>query len=107
MLVHEACIVTPRPVDRSGYLRDSDLTLDTWGPIGWQDGTPERDRRVIVDLRHVTGFGAGTAERIARVLVDAGAGSVQVEGGRRATMRSAFTATLKQACMEYERGAAR
>ena len=104
MRVHELCVIQLRPGDRtSGYLRESDLTPDTWAAIGWHAETPPEERRVVVDLRYVVGFGAGTAEKIARVLVDAGAGVVQVEGTRKAGMRNAFTSQLRESIAAYER----
>jgi len=102
--VTEACIITPRPTDRSsGYLRSRDLTGDTFAGLSWAPSTPARERRVVVDLRFCTAFEGGVADRLGRVLAEAGAGRVDVESGCRANVRIAFATTLAQACAQYER----
>jgi len=108
MKVHELCVIQLKPSDRSsGYLRESDLTADTWSAVGWHSSTPIAERRVVVDLRFVVGYGAGTVEKIARVLVDAGTGIVQVEGTRKSGQRNAFAAQLRDAVQCYERSSRR
>lgn len=104
MIVTETVRVALRPADRSGYLRDTDLTLDTFSGLDWPGEIPERERRVVIDLGHVTGFGAFVVERIARTLVDAGVGIVQVEGSRKPKVRAAFLHRLREAAAECAGG---
>jgi hypothetical protein len=97
MILTETVRVRLTPGDRSGYLRESDLTVDTFAGLDWSQATPGGDRRVIVDVGSVTRYGPGVVERVARALVDAGAGRVQVEGSRKPRVRAAFYRGLREA----------
>jgi hypothetical protein len=101
MLVTETVRVALRPRDCSGYLRETDLTLDTFSGLDWPPDVVERERRVVIDLGNITGFGGSVVERIARILVDAGVGIVQVEGSRKANVRATFLQRLREATAEY------
>ena len=100
MNVFEVARVRLRPTDRSGYLRESDLTLDTFAGLTWAEDTPGHARRVVIDLGSVTGFGPGVTDRVARNLVDVHVGVVEVEGSTKPMVRTAFCRGLTEALVE-------